>query len=101
MSYMIVTGEATAICSYIPDPVTKKQIFFFSLFFKGRGTQSQFPETFYDFMKTFIQLTIFMILKFYTWPIYNAITHKYVTKIWIYVTNMCKIDDFYLIFTTV
>ena len=27
----------------------KKTIFFFSLF-KGRGTQSQFLETFYDFM---------------------------------------------------
>jgi len=28
-------------------------------------------------------------------------THEHVTKIRIYETNMCKIDDFYLIFTTV
>jgi len=49
-------------------------------------------------MKNFTQLTIFMILKFYKWPIYSAQTHKHVTKIWIYVTNMSKIDDFYLNF---
>jgi len=46
------------------DPLVPetKENFFFSLF-KGRGTQSQFLETFYDFMKTFIQLTVFMIFK--------------------------------------
>jgi len=82
------------------NPVTKRNNSLFSLF-KGRGTQSQFLKTFYEFMKHFIQLTILLTFKFYKWPIYSAKFYKYVTEIWIYVTNMRKIDDFYLIFTMI
>jgi len=97
---MLITIPGVSFLSSTTDPVTKRNNFYFSLF-KGRGTQSHFLKAFYDLMKILYNWQVFMILKFYTWPSYSAKLYKYVTKIWIYVTNMCKIDDFYLIFTTV
>jgi len=62
MSRVTSDGKMSPVDQPNKQPVTQRNFFFvfFSLF-KGRGTQSQFLETFYDFMNNFKQLTIFMI----------------------------------------
>jgi len=62
------TCEATAIIVIQSGPWNKKHFFSFSLFLRG-GVPSPNFLNFLWFYGNFIQLTIFMIFKFYTWPI--------------------------------